>query len=454
MKLRFLPILMLFAIVWQTHSQSTPYVAYVGVHGVKYKSKTNSDFQFGVPRVAIAAPFGERWSVMPSLAIGKIKDPANFDDTFWDFDVSVKYDLTQTKLQPYLVAGLGVGGVKDNTNTILTPGVGLNFWFTEKLGLNLQTNFDHQPDFRDYWHHTASLAIKWGGGPKDSDKDGVPDERDACPKQPGSANAQGCPDGDGDGIKDADDQCPADPGTAATFGCPDSDGDGIANAKDQCPTVAGTTQMNGCPDSDGDGIADKDDACPTVKGIAQFKGCPDSDGDGITDAEDKCPQVKGIAALQGCPDRDGDGITDADDACPDQSGIAANKGCPEIKAEEVKDIETKLNLAAKKIQFETGSAKIRDVSYTEIDHIVAIMNQYSFTKFGIEGHTDNIGDATKNKQLSQDRADAVKAYIMSHGINENRLTSIGYGSEKPAATNNTVAGRAENRRVEIHLKQQ
>ena len=67
-------------------------------------------------------------------------------------------------------------------------------------------------------------------------------------------------------------------------GCPlDSDGDGVPDYKDDCPDEAGSAQFNGCPDKDGDGIIDKNDECPDVAGLAKFNGCPDTDDDGVPD---------------------------------------------------------------------------------------------------------------------------------------------------------------------------
>jgi OmpA-OmpF porin, OOP family len=199
-------------------------------------------------------------------------------------------------------------------------------------------------------------------------------------------------------------------------------------------------------------VIDKDDACPQVAGVKNLAGCPDGDDDGVADKDDACPTVKGTVENKGCPnDRDKDGVADEDDNCPDVAGVASNKGCPEIKAEEKKQLETKLNMAAKLIQFETGSATIKPASYKELDAIVAIMNQYPSSRFKVEGHTDNTGNAANNTLLSGKRADAVKAYIADKGISGTRLDAEGFGSGRPIGSNATAAGRAQNRRVEIHL---
>jgi outer membrane protein OmpA-like peptidoglycan-associated protein len=321
------------------------------------------------------------------------------------------------------------------------------------LALTAQTNYDAVPSFKDYWHNSIGLTVKLKNGPKDSDKDGVPDMQDACPSVKGILAMQGCPDADGDGIADKDDVCPNEVGASATKGCPDTDGDGVANAQDSCPNNAGKLENGGCPDSDNDGVLDKEDACPQVAGVKSLAGCPDVDGDGVADANDQCPTVKGTTA-NGCPeDKDKDGVADVDDNCPTVAGAISNKGCPEIKEEEKKQLETKLNMAAKLIQFETGSATIKQVSYKEIDEIVSIMNQYPASRFNVEGHTDNTGNAANNTALSGKRAEAVKAYIAGKGISEVRLNATGFGSSRPLATNATTAGRTQNRRVEIHLAQ-
>jgi outer membrane protein OmpA-like peptidoglycan-associated protein len=259
----------------------------------------------------------------------------------------------------------------------------------------------------------------------------------------------GAKDSDDDGIYDNEDACPNDKGTLEFKGCPDSDGDKIIDKDDACPTEAGLAQFQGCPDSDGDGIADKDDACPDQAGIAALGGCPDKDGDGIADKSDKCPEVKGPKENGGCPwpDRDGDKVLDKDDKCPDVAGTVANQGCPEVTDEAIK----KLNDYAKTILFDSGKASFQKQTYPVLQSITAILKEYPTAKFSIEGHTDNTGKAVTNQKLSEDRAAAVKNYLIENGIASDRLTSVGYGQTKPIDTNKTKAGKANNRRVEVKL---
>jgi outer membrane protein OmpA-like peptidoglycan-associated protein len=294
-----------------------------------------------------------------------------------------------------------------------------------------------------------------GRGPKrmkDTDEDGVPDKYDRCKgteaKYRKYVDSLGCPaDTDGDGILDADDKCAEEKGTKELNGCPDSDGDGIENKLDVCPNVKGTPEFNGCPDSDGDGIADNVDGCPNEKGSKELNGCPDTDGDGIANAKDKCPDVAGTVTGEGCPDTDGDGVYNNIDKCPDVAGIAANKGCPEVKKETVQ----KIALAAKGINFETNKDLIVAASFKTLDALAKLLNSEPNANVEIQGHTDNVGDATTNKELSQKRAEAVKRYLINAGVAESRMSPVGYGSEMPIADNSSAIGKEKNRRVDFKL---
>jgi iron complex outermembrane receptor protein len=232
----------------------------------------------------------------------------------------------------------------------------------------------------------------------------------------------------------------------------DTDGDGVADKDDKCPTVAGPKSLGGCPDTDGDGVADKDDKCPTFAGIKMFGGCPDTDGDGIEDAKDKCPTQPGTTKYQGCPvpDTDGDGLNDDYDKCPTTPGKIANNGCPEEpkKVEEQK----KIDLSAKTILFQIGSAVLKPSSYQSLDDVAKILTDDTQVDIEIEGHSDNVGNANFNTKLSQTRADVVMKYFEKKGIATKRMTATGFGSAQPVADNTTADGRAKNRRVVLKLK--
>ncbi|GAB4208400.1 MAG: hypothetical protein OHK0013_26850 [Sandaracinaceae bacterium] len=100
------------------------------------------------------------------------------------------------------------------------------------------------------------------------------------------------------------------------------------------------------------------------------------------------------------------------------------------------------------ILFQTGSATIDPESNARLDRVVEYMTHRPSVRIRISGHTDNVGDPRRNLTLSQQRAEAVRAYLVSHGIDGSRVEAIGYGDTRPVATNDTEAGRAQNRRIE------
>ncbi len=212
-----------------------------------------------------------------------------------------------------------------------------------------------------------------------------------------------------------------------------------------------TVEIPQIKDTDGDGIPDDKDKCPTVAGVAKYDGCPipDTDGDGINDELDKCPTVPGVARYQGCPvpDTDGDGINDEEDKCPTVPGVKENQGCPVISEE----VKKKIDFAAKNIYFASGSYKLLSKSFKGLNEVVQIMKDNADTKLAIDGYTDNTGKADKNQILSENRANAVKQYLVSKGIVDQRFNSAGHGQGNPVATNKTATGRAKNRRVELKL---
>jgi outer membrane protein OmpA-like peptidoglycan-associated protein len=226
------------------------------------------------------------------------------------------------------------------------------------------------------------------------------------------------------------------------YGCPDRDRDGIPDSLDKCPREA----------EDFDGFQDAD-GCPD----------PDNDGDGIPDIEDQCidqPETKnGYQDADGCPDqvpdRDHDGIPDNVDQCPDEpetyNGIKDDDGCPdgpslaEATAESIQ--------ITRVINFATNSDKIvGKPSFQVLDAVAAVLAHHTeITSLEISGHTDSFGDRAHNTELSNRRAASVRTYLVSKGVDATRLSSKGYGPDKPIAENRTAAGRGKNRRVEFRI---
>jgi OOP family OmpA-OmpF porin len=159
-------------------------------------------------------------------------------------------------------------------------------------------------------------------------------------------------------------------------------------------------------------------------------------------------------------DSDGDGVADKLDKCPNTpSGtVVDGSGCPiVIPAPVIKEkvIVTEadrkiVNEAIKNLEFDLGKATIRAKSYPTLNRVAALLVEKNFS-LKLAGHTDNTGSMALNLRLSKERAESIKAYLVSQGANPSRIEATGYGPNQPIATNKTAAGRQKNRRVEFTL---
>jgi len=230
---------------------------------------------------------------------------------------------------------------------------------------------------------------------------------------------------------------------------------------DACAGTPRGTKVDskGCPtDADGDGVADGPDRCPdTPKGTkVDASGCPiDTDGDGVADSFDACPGTPKGATVdaKGCPkDSDGDGVADGLDACPGTpAGTPVDaKGCPTVAKAAPLFTESKKTLVLEGVNFANNSAILTADSSTVLDKVAASLTDWPDVRVEVDGYTDSRGADTYNVSLSKKRAQAVVDYLGSKGVDKARMSSKGNGKADPLADNNTDAGRAKNRRVELH----
>lgn len=318
-----------------------------------------------------------------------------------------------------------------------------NSFLSFGAGRGLVPNKGANPDLR------AFIGIIFEPNIGDRDGDGIKDDVDKCPDDPedrdGFEDDDGCPDPDNDkdGIPDVDDKCPNDPEDINGFededGCPDGkkndrDGDGIPDDVDKCPDDPedkdGFEDADGCPDPDNDkdGIPDVDDLCPNEP----------EDKDGFKD-EDGCPD----------PDNDKDRILDKDDKCPNDpetyNGFEDEDGCPDRGRVVVTDTSIEI---LDMVYFEYDKAIIMKKSYPILDAVAAtLQGNPGINLIEIQGHTDERGDDAYNLDLSDRRAKSVREYLISKGVDANRLTAQGYGETQPLDRNHNEAAWAKNRRV-------
>ena len=369
--------------------------------------------------------------------VGVIPTKTNVSDdaaTIWTYRLSAVLQYPEYRLVPFVLVGAGGMNLRSNRSGLgkdsdpaLHLGVGVKYAITQHLSARF--------DFRDNLMQENRLTPGVDDGNLVQNFELLLGLSFTLGRTPAQAAAPAPRDSDGDGFFDMQDACPTQTGVAPN-GCPapppDTDKDGIVDASDPCPTEA------------------EDGAQPNPT-----DGCPnkDADGDGILLPDDKCPAEKGTAP-DGCiHDKDGDGIPDEADKCPEQAetknGFEDADGCPDELPKEV----AKFSGVVKGIQFDFAKATIRPESNKLLDEAVKVLAQYPELRISISGHTDNVGDAQTNLELSQARAQSVKDYLVSKGVDTSRIETRGAGANEPVADNATDKGRQENRRIEFKLLQ-
>jgi OOP family OmpA-OmpF porin len=157
----------------------------------------------------------------------------------------------------------------------------------------------------------------------------------------------------------------------------------------------------------------------------------DSDNDGVPDFFDKCPNTPAGTKVDGA-------------GCP----LPVAK--PDVKVYVTEEDRKVVKEAIRNLEFDFGKATIRAKSFPSLDRVADLLVSKNFS-LKLAGHTDNVGSDEANMKLSKDRAESIKAYLVSKGVNASRVEATGYGESQPIATNKTAAGRQQNRRVEFTL---
>ncbi len=311
-----------------------------------------------------------------------------------------------------------VGGKSDTKERISAEAIGgIKLFIESKSFLMLAGGPGYAPGFQTATAR-ATLGFVYEPSIGDRDHDGIRDDEDDCPDQ--AEDLDGFEDTKGDSPK-------------GQYGCPD-------------------------PDNDKDGVLDLDDACPNDPGPASNHGCPeihdgDRDHDGVMDSKDKCPDEPGLPQFGGCPDpdRDHDGVPNAQDNCPDVPGPVENQGCPVVDKKRVIIADNNI-VILDKIQFETGSAKIKPESFPILQAVADAMKEHpEFELIEVQGHADERGGDALNLRLTKDRAKSVSDGLLSRGVDKSRTRSQGYGSYCPLDEAHEESAWEKNRRVEFKI---
>lgn len=226
------------------------------------------------------------------------------------------------------------------------------------------------------------------------------------------------------------------------------------------------TQVPPPSDRDHDGIADADDACPDLPGVRSTdrskNGCPlpppPAPDLPTPPAPDLQPELAPLvlAPPDFPPDRDHDGIPDALDACPDLPGVPSSdpqlNGCPKPTAERKVVLQGKRLVILEKVHFALAKDAILASSFPLLKQVATTLRDHpEIELIRVEGHTDNLGNARANLELSGRRARRVRNYLIDTGIAPTRVEAAGFGQDKPVSTNVTALGREANRRVEFNI---
>ncbi len=449
---------------------------------VRYYASSNFAFELGVGLTRLAADDGNHY----------------FSSSLFPVDGRLVVNLLkEQKFQPYVFAGVGLVHFNPlNQSDLALPrnaqneyshftteipvGAGFQTMISDATGIGLQVVYhslgtDNLDDLKSggndyFWSFGLNIISFLKPVNNDWDGDGLTNDEEiqlgTDPHNP-DTDGDGLRDGeevhvyhtdplkfdtDGDGLSDGDEvlKYHTDPLKY------DTDGDGLSDGDEVLRYH--TDPLN--KDTDGDGLTDGDE-------VLKYHTDPlnkDTDGDGLTDGDE-------VLKYHTDPlkkDTDGDGLTDGDEVLKyhtdplkldtDGGGMPDGKEVqlglnPLDPSDDVPIINVGERIILEGVNFETGKTTLLPAAKNILDQVAASLLAAPTAEVAIHGHTDNVGGAKYNMQLSVGRAEAVKAYLVSKGIAASRITTKGFGFTKPIADNSTAAGRAKNRRIEfIRLK--
>lgn len=392
-----------------------------------------------------------------------------FNDVVLDEDAALK---------PYVLMGPALSTNYGKIMCSIHAGVGLRVNISERVAIFSEYNFVQTPgasyqsnDPRDvlniyakkrlsYWTGAVGLCFQLGGSP-DLDGDGVCRDDDRCPDTPKGVKVDrhGCPiDTDKDGVPDYLDLCPKEAGSPAFAGCP----------APKAPELA-------FEDRDFDGVFDADDECPDTPGDAETKGCPDDGSRTPLNLFSQLPerpstpqpQPQALETPARTPKTEFQAFVmpesiPAPETAPSKPTSKNTKPTPEpskptpkiTKPETAQPIAPPPSAKAElelDIFFDFDAYTLTPTEKQKLNKLLQLLNrlpQYSIT---IVGNTDSAGRSDYNHKLSLIRAKTVENYLVKRGLDKKRIISKGLGEINPQTPNNSQKNQQQNRRVSIQI---
>lgn len=360
-------------------------------------------WNFGGPTISISKLISKSFYLGIEMSINdikKIEGQQKIDFPYYSGEVFLRKTFNNKKrLRPFVKSGFGISGIDRGLfgdsipfsqyfSKTLSPSFGAQFRITNHIGIEISSSFNKALDKKGISHLRHNFSVYLGLG--DTDKDG----------------------------------------------------DGIINRKDKCPKIPGLPEFNGCPDTDADGIPDPEDKCPEVSGELVNNGCPGAEN---LSQENKILDVENLENQIG---------TESPTISNNISSI--NKQSSEEKVDIIQEenmAETKLREEQMLIYFPANSSRVLGkTTIKKLKNVVSTLLNQMDLKVLLEGHSSNDGDFTINLNLSQQRVNIIKDFLIGEGIESNRISVKALGEDEPIFDNNTSQGRALNRCVLIIIK--
>ena len=360
-------------------------------------------WNFGGPTISISKLIVKSFYLGIEMSVNEIKKiegQDKIDFPYYSGEVFLKKTFNnRKKIRPFIKSGFGISGIDRGLfgdsipfsqyfSKTLSPSFGVQFRLTDHIGFEISSSFNKAIDKKGITHLRHNASLYIGLG--DTDKDG----------------------------------------------------DGIINRKDKCPKIPGDLEFNGCPDTDGDGIPDPEDKCPEVSGELVNNGCPGAEN---LSQENKILDDENLETQIG---------TESPTISDNISSIDQQSSEDKLGAFEDKKI-SKITLPDEQmlIYFPANSSRVLGkTTIKKLKNVVSTLLNQMDLKVLLEGHSSNDGDFTINLNLSQQRVNIIKDFLIGEGIESNRISVKALGEDEPIFDNNTSQGRALNRCVLIIIK--